>query len=131
MLLVPHSTNPPPTCLQVFTLHVRLAVGGLGEGERLAEDRLVLHVLQHAPACRVRHRSLVQHLAGRHRERVRGRSPGLGSNTSGVLISGFQLVPIQFQYCKSCTRFKTCKMCIEREGNTGEKEMFSFMSIVM
>lgn len=49
------------TCLQVLALHVGLAVGGLGQCERLAEHRLVLDV-PHQTAARVRHGALVHQL---------------------------------------------------------------------
>lgn len=49
------------TCLQVFALHVRLAVGRLGQRERLAEHRLVLDV-SHQTTTRVRHSTLVHQL---------------------------------------------------------------------
>lgn len=39
------------TRLYGLALHVRLAVGGLGEGERLAEDRLVFDVPHQGTAC--------------------------------------------------------------------------------
>lgn len=49
------------TCLQVFALHVRLAVGRLGQRERLAEHRLVLDV-SHQTSTSVRHSTLVHQL---------------------------------------------------------------------
>lgn len=49
------------TCLQVFALHVRLAVGRLGQRERFAEHRLVLDV-SHQTTTRICHSTLVHQL---------------------------------------------------------------------
>lgn len=49
------------TCLQVFALHVRLAVGRLGQRERLAEHCLVLDV-SHQTSASIRHGTLVHQL---------------------------------------------------------------------
>lgn len=45
----------------MLALHVGLAVGGLGQRERLAEHRLVLDV-PHQTAARIRHGALVHQL---------------------------------------------------------------------
>lgn len=56
-----HKVEAAFTCLQMFALHVRLAVGGLGQGERLAEHGLVLDISrQTSPG--VRHSTLVHQL---------------------------------------------------------------------
>lgn len=60
------------TCLQVLALHVRLAVGGLGQRQWLAQHRLVLDV-PHQAAAGIRRGALAHQLHVRN-EHVEVRS---------------------------------------------------------
>lgn len=56
----------------MFALHVGLAVGGLGQRQRLAEHRLVLDV-PHQAAAGVRHGALVHQLHVQNKRNLKSR----------------------------------------------------------
>lgn len=66
----------------MFALHVWLAVGSLGQGERLAEHGLVLDI-SHQTSTSIRHSTLVHQL--QHvRERKKKKCAGLIENRNGA-----------------------------------------------